>query len=48
MENYLKKMKDKEDNYLSKRKLIFKDARATKSYGLRLKALDTFKKTYED
>ncbi len=47
-DNYLKKMKEKEESQMKKKKHIFKDAKQTKSFGLRLKALDTFKKAYDE
>lgn len=48
MENYLKDLKSKEDSKQFKWKLIFKDAKETKSYGLWLKALENFKKTFDE
>lgn len=33
-DNYLKKMKEKEENKIKKKKLIFRDAKQTKSFGL--------------
>lgn len=47
-ERYLQDKKLQEDSVKKVRKLIFKDAQPTKSLGYWLKALENFKKVYEE
>ena len=47
-ENYIRKMREKELKQIKLKKSIFKEAKSTKAFGLKLKALETFKKNYDE